>query len=43
MRFRQSVYQLAWALSLIASIGFLLELLMQARQVIGFAIAGTSQ
>jgi len=43
MRFRQSVYRLARALSLIASIGFLLEFPMQARQLIGFAIAGTTQ
>jgi hypothetical protein len=39
MRFRQTVYQAAWLISLIASIGFLAEFLMQARHVIGFAIA----
>jgi hypothetical protein len=43
MRFRQTVYQVAWLVSLIASIGFILEFLMQARHVIGFAIAGTTQ
>jgi hypothetical protein len=43
MRFRQTIYQLAWLVSLIASIGFLLEFLMQARHVVGFALAGATQ
>lgn len=43
MRFRQAVYQSAWSISLIASIGFLAEFLMQARHVIGFAITDMTQ
>jgi hypothetical protein len=43
MRFRQTVYQLAWLVSLIASIGFFLEFLMQARHVVGFFFSSATQ